>query len=87
MLNISQELMHLGFCTNVVYDLVYYGKENQLPSAYSYYFIIFLPLQFSNITLFLGSVSLTELKPRMHNGNRLIYCVYQNQASSAYFVP
>ena len=70
-----------------MYDLLYYEKEKQPLPAYSFfYFSIFLSLQFSNITLFLGIVRPIKLKSHLHNGSGSIYCVYQNKASSAYFV-
>ena len=53
MTNISQELLHIGFCnfdTNVVNHLLFYVKENQTPPTYSSLnFFSFLSLQFSNI--------------------------------------
>ena len=50
-------------------------------------FFILSNFQVSHFSLIIGTVRPAKLKPHMHNGNVLIYCVYQNQAPSAYFCP
>ena len=69
--------------------LVYCLYWNQAAGAYLLlHFLIFLSLQFQSIKifviLFLGTVRPTKVKLDVHMGNGLIYCVYQNQAASAY---
>ena len=68
---------------------VYHVYQNQAAAAYSsFYFFIFLSLQFSTlkffVTLFSGSVRPRRLKIGTHVDSGQMYHVYQNQAAAAY---
>ena len=68
---------------------MYHVYKNQAAAAYSsFYFFIFLSLQFSTlkflVTLFSGTVGPRRLKFGTDVDSGQMYHVYQNQASAAY---
>ena len=73
--------------THVDSGQMYCVHRNQAAAAYSsFYFFIFLSLQFSTlkffITLFSGTVRLRGLKLGTHIDSRQMYLVYWNQAAA-----
>ena len=94
--NISQEIVHVGFGTNIVNHLLFYVKENQTPPTYSSVNVfIFLSLKFSNNKKNHFSFPRnwqTHKVPDQclsfyfgpHIDSRLMYHVYLNQAAGAY---
>ena len=88
MTNISQELLHVGFCNLVqvlwIICCYMYVKENQISPTYSSLnFFIFLSLQFSNIKKNHLSFLRDWVKLGPHMDSRL-YHVYLNQAAGVY---
>ena len=88
MTNISQELLHVGFC-NSVQMLLFYLKENQTASTYSslissFFFLSNFQKSKNFISLFSGTERPAKLKLGPYMDSRLIYQVYLNQAAGAY---
>ena len=92
MTNISQELLHIGFC-NLVQMLwiicCFMWKRTRfllliLPLISSFFFLSNFQISKNFVSLFSGTERHTKLKLGPHMNNRLMYQVYLNQASGAY---
>ena len=92
MTNISQELLHVGFC-NLVQVLwiicCFVWKRTRflllnLPLISSFFFLSNFQIWKNYISLFSGTVRHTKLKLGPHMDSRLMYHVYLNQAAGVY---
>ena len=85
--NVRPRRLKLG--THVDSGQMYHVYRNQAAAAYSsFYFFIFLSLQFSTlkffVTIFLRTVRPRRLKIGTHVDSGQMYHVYRNQAAAAY---
>ena len=94
MTNISQELLHVGFCNlvQVLWFICCFMWKRTRFLLLILPLIIFLSLQFSNIKkklifLFSGTESHTKLKLGLHMDSGLMYHVYLNRAAGVYYAP
>ena len=90
--NISQELLHIGFC-NLVQVLwifcCFMGKRTRfllliLPLSSSFFFLSNFQLSKNFISLCSGTERHRHLKLDTHMGKGLIYCVHQKQTARIY---
>ena len=92
MINISQELLHMGFCNfvQVLWIICWFMWKRTrflfliLPLISSFFFLSNFQISKSFISLFSGTERHTKLKLGPHMDSRLIYHVYLNQAAGAY---
>ena len=92
MTDISQELLHIGFCNLVqVFWIIccFMWKRTRfllliLPLISSFFFLSNFQISIFSISLFSGTERHTKLKLGPHMDSRLMYHVYLNQAAGVY---